>query len=174
MSVRKSPALLAALVMFAACCAAGCGSSGRLSRESMEAAPYTLPGIGTIRFTGGAFDRAGDSLHVGQVDLFAYGDLDGDGREDALTFVSQKGPGPELYISMEAFLNHDGRPVHAASYRIGDRVAIDSVTVENRVVSLCIITQGPDDAPCCPMLHVRRRVTLENGEWTVLPGSDGR
>jgi hypothetical protein len=162
--------LLAALVA-----SAGCGGAAHLSAESVRNAPYALPGIGTIRFTDGSYDRAGDdSLHVGQIDLFVFGDLDGDGREDALTFVSQKARGPELYLSMEAFLNRDGRPVHAAGYRLGDRVAIDSVTIDRRIVNLYLITQGPDDAPCCPTLHVRRQVALDHGEFSVLPDSGGR
>lgn len=149
---------------------AGCGSS-HLDADAIRRSAFPIPGVGTVTFTGGVYERDGDpdSLHIGQVDLFSYGDLDGDGAEDALTFLARKGRGPELLLTMEAFLNAGGRPTHVASYLLGDRVAIDSVTVNGRIVHLFLITQGPDDAPCCPTLHVHRRVRLDGGEFTLLP-----
>jgi hypothetical protein len=140
----------------------------RLSEEAIRSAPYQIPGVGVLTFDGGAYDL-GDSLHVGQIDLFAFGDLDGDGSKDAVTFLSTKGRGPELVISMEAFRNVGGAPVHAASSVIGDRIAIDSVTIDDRIVHLYLITQGPDDAPCCPTLHVHRKIALEGSELRLLP-----
>ena len=154
----------------------GYGTSSQLEEETIRSSPYELPGIGTIRFTDGEYEgQAGDapgasSLHIGQVDLFIYGDLDGDGAEDALTFLSSSAGGPEIVVSLEAFLNKNGRPAHAASYRIGDRVAIDSVTVDREVVHLYIITQGPDDAACCPTLHVLRKVRLQNRTFVEIGG----
>jgi hypothetical protein len=160
-----------ALCLLAVLFLAGCGSS-RLDADAIRRSPVPIPGVGIVTFTDGAYDQPADSLHVGQIDLFAYGDLDGDGTEDALTFLARKQQGPELLLTMEAFLNAGGRPLHAASYLLGDRVGIDSVSVEGRIVHLSLITQGPDDAPCCPTRHVHRRVRLDGREFTLLGGAD--
>ncbi len=145
----------------------GCASVPRLGPDVLRAAPYRLAsGAPAVTFTDGGYDR--DSVRFGQIDLVAYGDLDGDGVDDAVTFLSEKGPGPEIYISIEAFLDRDGRPVHAARVRLGDRIAIESVEIHHRTILLGLITQGPDDAPCCPTLHVRRALRLEGGELSFV------
>lgn len=157
----------------------GCGSSARLSPDAIRNAPYNIPGIGTISFDRGSYDRAPTdatgvaTLHIGQIDLFAYGDLDGDGAEDAVTLLATKSGTPSIFISMEAFLNRGGMPSHAATVRVGDRVAIDSLTIGKRVVSLYLITKGPEDSICCPTLHVVKQYGFENGSFIELPGSYG-
>jgi len=152
----------------------GCGSTAHLTPEALRNAPYKIPGVGTIRFDAGSYDLAapgaasGTPLHIGQIDLFAYGDLDGDGTEDAVTFLSRSDGGPQIYISMEAFLNRGGAAVHAGGTRLGDRIAIDSLSIEARTVTLSLITAGPGDSLCCPTLHVRREYAFENGSFIEL------
>jgi hypothetical protein len=142
----------------------GCGGSRHLSIDSVRNAVYDIPKIGQITFIDGAYDRpANDSLgqsyvHVGLVDLFTFGDLNGDGSEDAITFLASNFGGPEIFLSLEVLLNNNGSPSHAASYPIGDRVGIDSVEIVGGVIDIHIITQGPDDPMCCPTLHVSRQL----------------
>lgn len=153
------PAILGALL--------GCASAPRLTTDALRGAAYRLePGGASVTFTDGAYER--DSVRFGQIDLAAYGDLDGDGVDDAVTFLSEKGPGPEIYLSLEAFLDRDGRAVHAARTRLGDRIAIESVEVRGGMIHLALIVQGPDDAPCCPTLHVRRVLRLDGGELSFV------
>lgn len=163
------------MLLAAALIAAGCAGPSRLSMDDIRNAPFTLSDAGTIRFTDGAFDRAAADTHglgplrVGQIDLAVFGDLDGDGTEDAATFLSIAKGGPEIFLTMEGFLNDGGTPVHAGSYLLGDRIAIDSVTIEGGEVELHLIVQGPDDAPCCPTMHVRRKVRYADGAFRELP-----
>ena len=123
---------------------------------------------------GAAGIRAGelidDVLLLIAADIGELGDLDGDGAEDAVTFLSRSFGGPELYLSLELFLNKNGSPSHTASYVIGDRVAIDSVKIARQRINLFLITQGPDDAICCPTLHICRTLRLQNGKLLELNG----
>jgi len=150
--------------------------STRLSMDAIRNAVYDIPQVGTIRFKDDAYDREADSssghssVHVGFVDLFAFGDLNGDGREDVVTFVSSSFGGPEIFLSLAAFINDNGTPSGTASYLIGDRIGIDSVTIERQMINLYIITQGPGDAVCCPTLHVERKLRLQNGTLRELNG----
>jgi hypothetical protein len=137
-------------------------------------AVYNIPQVGKITFKDGAYDRDAidslgqSSLHIGLVDLFAFGDLNEDGSEDAITFLASKFAGPEIFLSLEVLLNNNGSPSHVASYLIGDRVGIDSVRIVGGLVDLHLITQGPNDSMCCPTLHISKRLQLQNGKLIEL------
>ncbi len=138
--------------------------------DSIASAVYNIPDIGKVTFKDGAFDeKSGDSLgesgaHIGLIDLYAFGDLNGDGAEDAVTFLSVNYGGSGIFLSLEVLLNKNGSASHTASYPLGDRIGIDSVKIERGVIDLHIITQAPDDPMCCPTLHVSKMLKLENGE----------
>lgn len=157
--------VVAAIILFA-----GCGESRHLSADSVRKAVFDIPNVGKITFEDGAYDReANDSLgqsyvHIGLVDLFAFGDLNGDGSEDAVAFLASNFGGSGIFLSLEVLLNDNGSPTHVASYLMGDRVGIDSVHIVGGHIDLYIITQGPDDAMCCPTLHVSRKLRLQNGK----------
>jgi hypothetical protein len=150
-----------------------------LSIDAIRNAVYEIPDVGKFTFENGAYDRPADDslrqppLHIGLVDLFAFGDLNGDGSEDAVTFLARSSGGPEIFLSIEVLVNDNGSPSHVASYVIGDRVAIDSVKIDRQIINLYVITQGPGDAPCCPTLHVRRNLKLENGKLIELAALKG-
>jgi hypothetical protein len=169
MLTKETNILFLAFILFS-----GCRIAPRLSTDDIRNAAYNLPKVGKIRFENGSYDRAKNdslgesSLHVGQVDLFTFGDLNGDGSEDAVTFLARSTGGPEIYLSLEVLLNNNGVPLHTASYVIGDRVAIDSVKIEQETINLYLITQGPGDAMCCPTMHVSRKLHLQNGELVGL------
>jgi len=145
----------------------GCAEPTRLSTEAVRNAVYDIPEVGKITFKDGAYDSAANT-HIGLVDLFAFGDLNGDGAEDAVAFVSSNFGGSGIFISLEVLVNNNGSPAHVASYPIGDRVGIDSVRVVGGLIDLYIITQGPDDPMCCPTLHVSRKLRLQNNELIKL------
>jgi hypothetical protein len=152
----------------------GCVESRHLSIHPVRNAVYDIPNVGRIKFKDGAYDReANDSLgqsyaHIGLVDLFAFGDLNGDGLEDAVTFLASNFGGSGIFVSLEILLNNNGSPSHVASYLIGDRVGIDSVNIVGGLIELHIITQGPDDSMCCPTLHVSKQLRLQNGKLMEL------
>jgi hypothetical protein len=152
----------------------GCGDSAHFSTESVRNAVYDIPKVGKITFKDGAYDQeANESLgqsyaHIGLVDLFAFGDLNEDGSEDAVTFLASKSSNPGILLSLEVLINNNGSPSHVAGYLIGDRVGIDSVRIVEGLIDLHIITQGPNDSMCCPTLHVSRKLRLQNGKLMEL------
>jgi hypothetical protein len=165
-------AVLSAIIVIS-----GCGNSSGVKHLSMDAlrhAAYDIPNVGRVTLKDGAFDReSSDSLgrspvHIGSVELFAFGDLDGDGSEDAVTFLAKMFGGPGIFLSLEVFLNKDGSPSHVASYLIGDRVGIDSVEIARGVINVHAITQAPSDSMCCPTLHVSKTLRLEKGRLIEL------
>lgn len=147
-----------------------CTSHPPLSGEALRNAEYKLKHAGTIRFTDGIFLRGEtDSLsplRIAMVDLFAFGDLNGDGLPDGVSVLSTRTGGPEIFLSLEAFVNTPEGASHVGSYLMGDRIAIDSIAIKNNLIHLHLVTQGPGDAMCCPTLRVQKVLSLDNGMVT--------
>ncbi|MFQ5812502.1 MAG: META domain-containing protein [Anaerolineae bacterium] len=127
--------------------------------EWEESGPITLT---DGRYEGEPFVEGGASrLVVTLVELVAFGDLDDDGAEDAAVILAANAGGSGTFISLEAVRNEGGKPVHVATYSLGDRARIESLAIEGGQILLEMITHGPDDPMCCPTQRVRNVYALE-------------
>jgi hypothetical protein len=105
----------------------------------------------------------------------ARGDLNGDGLEDAVALLAINTGGTGTFINLAAVLNEAGNPRQAAIRFLGDRVEVQSLAIEDGVVKVKAITQGPEDPLCCPTLEVNEEYRLQGGrlvsreEGEVLP-----
>ena len=117
------------------------------------------------RYEGKPFVEGGASLPTVQLidNSTLYGDLNGDGIEDATVLLVENSGGTGVFTYVGAKLNQDGQPVDAGTILVGDRTQVKSMVIENGQVILEIVTQGPDDAQCCPTLKVRKTYALQNG-----------
>ncbi len=170
-----------ALVLLLVAVLVACGT-----RPSEPAAPLTLealqnaayqsewPAEGIAQLIDGEYreeypgfeDAASEIVVVFYPDVYAFGDLDGDGAEDAAVFLASSGGGSGTFMSLEAVLNDQGTPKHVASVLLGDRVQVKSVTIESGEITVEVVTHGPDDPLCCPTLEATQKFRLE-GEALV-------
>jgi heat shock protein HslJ len=93
-----------------------------------------------------------------------YTDLDGDGAEDAVVFLLERGGGTANIIYMGAQLNEAGQPVDAGAVRL-DEVQIKSVSADDGQIQLEVITVGPGDGDCCPTHKASRTYAFQDGGW---------
>jgi heat shock protein HslJ len=101
------------------------------------------------------------------------GDLDGDGVDDAVVFLLERGGGSGAFTYVAAQHNRDGKPVDAGAVWIEDRIGVRSAAIENGQVVLDIIMQGPGDAACCGSHKAHKTYALQEGrlvETTVEGG----
>jgi len=98
--------------------------------------------------------------------LFLSGDMDGDGRDEAvvLLYTSGGGSGTFDYVALLA-RNDAGQVVNTGTVPLGDRVRIREARLEAGTVTLNVIQAGPDDAACCPGQKVERQFALRDGEF---------
>jgi hypothetical protein len=82
--------------------------------------------------------------------LTAFGNLGGGSEIDAVTVLSWSGGGSGEFSSLVAVLNSGGRLRNSEDLNLGDRVNIRSVTIKNRIVTVDMVAQGPNDPMCCP------------------------
>jgi heat shock protein HslJ len=93
-----------------------------------------------------------------------YADLDGDGAEDAVVFLLERGGGTANIIYMGAQLNEAGQPVDAGAVRL-DEVRIKSVSADDGQIQLEVITMGPGDGDCCPTHKASRTYAFQDRGW---------
>lgn len=94
----------------------------------------------------------------------AFGDLNGDGIEDAAVILAENSGGSGVFIYLAAVVDQEGMPVNAATRLLGDRVEIKSLTIDNGQIVIAMLTQGPDDPFCCPTVEVTLPFRLEGDQ----------
>ena len=95
----------------------------------------------------------------------AFGDLNGDGMEDAAVLLSENGGGTGVFVSLIAVLNENGAPMEAATAFIDDRPLINSLTIsDGKIILLATIHKLTD-----PMVNP----TLKVSETYVFPKALG-
>jgi hypothetical protein len=95
----------------------------------------------------------------------AFGDINGDGVEDAAVLLSENGGGTGVFVSLIAMLNENGAPMEAANAFIDDRPLIDSLTISDGKIILSATIHKLTD----PMVNP----TLKVSETYVLPKTLG-
>jgi len=104
------------------------------------------------RWEGEPYDPNGVSRpSIGLVDDFLItGDLDADGREEAVVLLwgSSGGSGTRFYLAVMGA--RDEGIENLGTKLIGDRVQMRSASHNEGVITLDLVQAGPGDAMCCP------------------------
>jgi hypothetical protein len=111
-------------------------------------------------FTGGV---SPNSTSVQMLDIVAYGDLNGDGVDDAAIILAENGGGSGVFESVVAVLDSGGLPYPVGQVLLGDRFKINSAKITSGEISLDMLVQGPNDPMCCPTQPVEQTYRLIEG-----------
>jgi heat shock protein HslJ len=143
-----------------------------LSLETLQNAEYELPDIeGPFQLTDGKWE--GEPFVEGAAsrpevyfipDGYACGDLNDDGNEDATAVLVSMFGGSGSFYYVEAVLNENGEPDDTASVFLGDRLKLESITIEDGTITVKMVTHGPDDPMCCPTQEATKAYRLEGDE----------
>lgn len=140
-----------------------------LSLDGLRNAEYRseLPGKGIAKLKDGQYEEeivpgAASKIQIVMVpDVHAFGDLNGDGVDDAAVILAASGGGSGTFITLEAVVNDQGTPRHAATAQLGDRAQVKSIVIEGGQVTLDVLTHGPDDPMCCPSVKATKKFKLQ-------------
>lgn len=124
------------------------------------------------RYEGEPFVEGDASRPIVEYTSEIYGDLNGDGADDAAVFLIESGGGTGNFVYVAAQLNQNGQPADAGAVLIEDRIQVKSATIENGQIRLEIITQGPGDAACCKSHKAGKTYALQNGQLAEIPGDE--
>ncbi|MBC8548017.1 MAG: CHAP domain-containing protein [Candidatus Brocadiales bacterium] len=96
-----------------------------------------------------------------QDDYFvAFGDLDGDGKRDAVVTTYENYGGSGSFLSINVFINKKGRPHFIGAVKLGQK-SIKSLKVIGKMIRAVYLKHGPNDPMCCPTI-------LEDKEYEVI------
>lgn len=97
-----------------------------------------------------------------------FGDLNDDGVQDAVVvFESQRG-GSGLFRELAAVLNRNGQPVNIATAYLGDRVIVNSVQIQDGLILVDMLIQGPYDAMLYPTVRTTLKYQLIGMDLTTI------
>jgi hypothetical protein len=135
-----------------------------LTLEALQNAEYRSEYFkdGRVRLTNGEYGGVDRRIVISLADAVGFGDLNGDGVGDAaVVLVTNAGGG--IFYDLAVVINEGGTPKNVASTFLGDRIKIDSISVEAQRVIVNVITHDADDPTCCPTLKMTRIYHLEDG-----------
>ncbi|MEZ4769571.1 MAG: hypothetical protein R2844_14215 [Caldilineales bacterium] len=96
-------------------------------------------------------------------DSALFGDLDGDGVDDAVVFLVESGGGSGSFVYVAAQLNRDGQPVDAGAVLIEDRIQVKSAAIGAGQILAEAIVPGPSDGACCASHKANKVYALQDG-----------
>jgi hypothetical protein len=136
---------------------------GGLTLDTLKNATYHTPFYDrTITLVNGAYSEGTNPVtySVQLLGVYAFGDMNGDGKDDAAVILAENGGGSGTFESLVVMSNLAGAPHQAGEAQLGDRVHINSVDISSDVVHLDMLVQGPADALCCPSLPEKQNYWL--------------
>jgi len=152
---------------------AGCDASLPivLSLQSLQNGTYLAFGLQDVTLTDGVYTdpnfnpaNTGSAIHdtfMGQ--SMAFGDLNGDGSEDAVIVLGTNTGGSGTFVEIMPVLNVNGAPQLAGSLQVGDRAPVNALAIQNGVVTASVMVAGPNDGLCCPSVSETWTLALVNG-----------
>jgi hypothetical protein len=160
---------------------AGCGGvpstpvipAPPFTESTLQNAMYHSPDWGDFQLVEGVYLRTplapGESAEIYKTEFrepAIFGDLNGDGSEDAIVFLSTQNGGTGHFVELAAVLNRHGSAENVSTVSLGDRVGIEAARLEAGVIILDMRVHGPNDPMCCASQPETWRFTLE-GEALV-------
>jgi len=94
-------------------------------------------------------------------DKMAFGDLNGDGAEDAAVILVSDPGGSGTFYDLAAVINSGGKANHAASVFLGDRVKVEDISIRTGQIVVTMVTHQRTDPLCCPSLEVEQKYALQ-------------
>lgn len=159
---------------YGGCAREGLPSSKPLTIESLRNAEYQSEFAinGRVRLSNGIYrgkivPGSASELIVMLGEQIAFGDLNGDGLEDAVVVLITDPGGSGVFRHLGVVINEKGSPQHVASQRLGDRVKVKSLSVKSGEIIVQMMTHGPRDPMCCPTLQVTRNYILREDKLVI-------
>jgi len=97
------------------------------------------------KYVYGSDPTADDYVAISLADVFAYGDLNGDGVTDAVGLLIENYGAQELYVSLVAVLDQDGAPKHVSSAYLDLSPVIYKLEIKNGLILVDLVVHGVND-----------------------------
>lgn len=113
-------------------------------------------------------DPENGSFRVVLTGYVAYGDVTGDGAEDAVVVLIDDPDGSGVFYNLAVVVDEEGTLRNIATTLLGDRIGINDMYVEDGQIVMDMVISGPTDPLCCPTLAVQSVYALDGEELVLL------
>lgn len=119
------------------------------SRDDLENHTYNSNFAGSITLRDGKYED--ETTYIALESPHLITDVDGDGDDDAIVVLTEIGRGGTGMFPHLKVLQSDGQNLsEAMTVPLDDRVIVKSLTMDDGILRVNIISHGPDDPLCCP------------------------
>lgn len=146
-------------------------AGSRLTPDALRNATYHAPSYDrTIKLVNGVYSEGSGTVtySVRMLNVFALGDLTGDGKAEAAVILAENGGGSGTFISIVIMEDKPGGPYQTGEADLGDRVLVKAIDISQNVVHLDLIVHAPDDPSCCPSLPEKQNYWLFGSKLTLM------
>lgn len=147
-----------------------------LTDAVLKNALYHSPDWGDFQLVDGVYLRPppapGESAEIYKTEFrepAVFGDLNADGLDDALVFLSTQNGGTGHFVELAAVINRNGTADNVSTVSLGDRVGVEAARIEAGVIVLDMRVHGPDDPMCCASQLETWRLQLHDDELVRQP-----
>jgi hypothetical protein len=133
-----------------------------VTESAIENMTYVL-GSEPIKFING---KARTDLDMYGIDKnsIVYGNLNGVAEPVAVLEMDDSGGGSAISKLLIAVWNANGTLMNSEGKYLGDRTIVNSISISSGTVTVDVLTDGPDDALCCPTQRKILRLALRGNQ----------
>jgi hypothetical protein len=105
------------------------------------------------------------SVETDLTDVIGYGDISGDGKEDAVGILIQSGGGSGIFAYIAAYVSAPVAYKGTNAIFVGDRVSPQSISVSNGIITLKYLDRSPSEAMAEePTVEMTKEFVYKSGE----------
>lgn len=132
--------------------------------------PSEFPASRKAKLTDGRYEEtiqpgAATKIVIALHPVYALGDLDGDGADDAAVILVANPGGSGSFYHLVAVRNEGGTARATAVASLGDRVKVENVSIKAGEIAVQVVAHGPQDPLCCPTQQATRSFRLQGTSW---------
>ncbi len=128
----------------------------------------------TLTSGSGTYDSGGAGHPIVRLldQLIPPGDLNGDGKTDAVAVLDDQSSGSGHFIWIAAVLDVLGKPTPTEAVMLGDRIGVKAVKIDNGQIVADIVGQGAGEALCCGTWNIRKVFAVKDGKLVEQSSQD--
>jgi hypothetical protein len=108
-----------------------------------------------------------DYISVSVTDFIAWGDLNGDEVNEAVSIVTENYGGSEIYVFLAVYQTQDDELSFLTSIYLDDRPLVNVLSIQDGEIFVDAVIHDFNDAMCCPTLPTRRYYSLNGFNLTL-------
>ena len=118
--------------------------SKELTIEALKNATYRPSSPASVKLINGKYYSKGNSIGGHSIwlgETIIREDLNRDGAKDAIVVIHENTGGTGVFMELAIVINNNGKPIHAESFSLGDRVRISDVRIDPKGHITLTVTQ---------------------------------